>query len=165
MSSPQFLGVHAATIDPEGRIQLPVQLRDEVNLRSPEFRFMASLEADGSVCLRSREGFERWTERLRSADPRSQDARRTLLTVAAFSAPVKCDKQGRIRVPDPILRLAGIERSDAREVVLVGGFDEIRVWSPGGWNAFAARAREGLSAGLDELLLGASSEGLSATEA
>ena len=43
MSSPQFLGVHAATIDPEGRIQLPVQLRDEVNLRSPEFRFMASL--------------------------------------------------------------------------------------------------------------------------
>ena len=146
MSSPQFLGVHAATIDPEGRIQLPVQLRDEVNLRSPEFRFMASLEADGSICLRSREGFERWTERLRSAEPRSQDARRTLLTVAAFSAPVKCDKQGRIRVPDPILRLAGVERSDAREIVLVGGFDEIRVWSPAGWGAFAARAREGLSA-------------------
>ncbi|MEC8493351.1 MAG: MraZ N-terminal domain-containing protein, partial [Planctomycetota bacterium] len=64
MSSPQFLGVHSATIDPEGRIQLPVQLRDEVNLRSPEFRFMASLEADGSICLRSREGFDRWTERL-----------------------------------------------------------------------------------------------------
>ena len=126
---------------------------------------MASLEADGSICLRSREGFERWTERLRSAEPRSQDARRTLLTVAAFSAPVKCDKQGRIRVPDPILRLAGVERSDAREIVLVGGFDEIRVWSPAGWDAFAARAREGLSAGLDELLLGAPVEGLSAAEA
>lgn len=165
MSSPQFLGVHAATIDAEGRTQLPVQLRDEVNLRSPEFRFMASLEADGSVCLRSREGFERWTERLRAADPRSQGARKTLLTVAAFSAPVKCDKQGRIRIPDALLRLAGIDRAAAREVVLVGAFDEIRVWSPAGWEAFADGARDGFSAGLDELLLGASSPGGAPSEA
>lgn len=156
MSAPRFLGVHPATIDAEGRIQLPVLLRDEVNLRSPELSFMASLEADGSVCLRSREGFDAWAERLRAREPGTQRARRTLLAVAAFSAPVKCDKQGRVRVPDGLLRLAGIDRTaDAREVVLVGGFDEIRVWSPAGWEAFAAGAREGLEAGLDELLAGA----------
>lgn len=151
---PSFLGVHPATIDAEGRIQLPTALRDEVNVRAPEFGFVATLDGSGSVCLRVREQFDAWVQALRARASVSQGDRRTLLTIAAHTAPVRCDKQGRVRVPDALLGLVGIDRTqkDAREVVLVGGFDEIHVWSPGGWAGWADGARTGLSEGLDRLV-------------
>lgn len=154
MTLPQFLGVHSATIDAEGRIQLPAPLRDEVNVRQPEFRFMATLEADGSLCLRSQNAFAAWAALLQARPARDQKDRTTLLTVAAFSGPVKCDKQGRIRVPDSLLTLAGIDRgkTNAREVLLVGGFQEIRLWSPSGWAEFSGQARLELGQGLDALM-------------
>ena len=157
MSSSLFLGTHSATIDAEGRIQLPAPLRDELNLRQPEFRFVATLDGDGSICLREREHWEGWARTLVAEAPRDQQARATLLTIAAHSAPVKCDRQGRIRVPDALLALVGIDRrdTDSREVVLVGGFEEIRLWSPAGWEPFADRARAELGVGLDRLLGGA----------
>lgn len=154
MSPARFLGTHVATIDAEGRVQLPAALRDEVNVRQPEFLFVATLEGDGSLCLRERERWEAWSAALGAVPIRDQRDRATLLAIAAHSAPVKCDKQGRVRIPDALLRLVGIDRADAdaREVVLAGGFDEIRVWSPAGWSAFSERARAGLSDGLDRLL-------------
>ena len=157
MSSSLFLGTHSATIDAEGRIQLPAPLGDELSLRQPEFRFVATLEGDGSVCLREREHWDRWARALVAEAPRDQQARATLLTIAAHSAPVKCDRQGRIRVPDSLLGLVGVDRRvpASREVVLVGGFEEIRLWSPPSWEAFADRARADLGVGLDRLLGGA----------
>ncbi len=155
MSSPQFLGTYPATLDGEGRIQLPAALRDEINFRQADFRLMASLEGDGSVSLRGREDWERWTAGLlEERGPVSQRDRQTLMTVAAHSAPVKCDKQGRIRVADALLALLGLSRAKggAREVVLVGAFREIRLWSAGGWEEFSASARASLSADMDELL-------------
>jgi len=39
-------------------------------------------------------------------------------------------------------------------VVLVGGFSEVRVWSPTAWAGFGLSAREDFGAGLDALLGG-----------
>lgn len=158
MPSPRFLGTYSATLDGEGRLQLPAALRDEINVRSPEFRLMATFEADGSLCLRQKEHFDAWIDALQARPVRDQRARTTLHAVAAFSSPVKCDKQGRIRVPDALLALVGLDRSRpaAREVVLAGGLSELRLWSPSAWASFAESARESLGAGLDALLGGGS---------
>jgi DNA-binding transcriptional regulator/RsmH inhibitor MraZ len=69
---------------------------------------------------------------------------------------VRCDKTGRIRVPDALLASIGVDRNESnrREVVLVGGFSEIRVWSPLAWDGFGTTAREDFGAGLDALLGG-----------
>jgi len=162
---PRFLGTHAATIDPEGRIQLPTALRDEVNLRQPDFGFVATLDGGGSVCLRVRDSFEAWAGALRGRASTREADRRTLLTVAAHTAPVRCDKQGRVRIPDALLSLIGVDRSSkgGRDVVLVGGFDEVHVWSPVGWEAWSESARRELSSGLDAL--GAEPRGASASVA
>ena len=155
MAPPNFLGTYQATLDAEGRIQLPAALRDEINFRQPDFRLMATLDGDGSVCLRERADWERWTLGLLGArEPLRQQDRRTLLTVAAHSAPAKCDKQGRVRVSDALLTVLGLDRSkaNAREVVLAGAFQEIRLWSAAGWEEFSSSARRTLGADLDELL-------------
>lgn len=155
MSSSQFLGTHPATLDAEGRIQLPTALRDEINFRQADFRLMATLDGDGSLCLRVRADWERWCrELLEARETLRERDRRTLQTVAAHSGPVKCDKQGRIRVSDALLALVGLDRSksDRRDVILTGAFHEIRLWSAPGWEEFSGAARSSLGAGLDELL-------------
>ncbi|MEL6431756.1 MAG: hypothetical protein AAFU73_07645 [Planctomycetota bacterium] len=145
--------MHAATVDPEGRLQLPAALRDEVNVRAPEFGFVVTLDGSGSLCLRVRERFEEWAAALRARAGQGQGDRGTLLTVAAHTAPVRCDKQGRVRVPDPLLALIGVTREDRarREVVLVGAFDELHLWSPAGWEEWSSGARGRLASGLDAL--------------
>ncbi|QDV05977.1 MraZ-like protein [Planctomycetes bacterium Poly30] len=157
MSTSQFLGTHQATLDTEGRIQLPTALRDEINFRQADFGLMASLDGDGSLCLRPRADWERWCRELLGAREilRQQD-RRTLLTIASHSGPVKCDKQGRIRVADALLTLVGLDRSkpDRRDAVLTGAFREIRLWSAEGWEQFSDSARKSLAADLDELMGG-----------
>ncbi|MEZ6014790.1 MAG: hypothetical protein R3F49_06740 [Planctomycetota bacterium] len=153
-SSHQLLGVHSCTIDPEGRIQLPSALRDELNPRATDFRLMANLEPDGSLCLREKEDWDAWITALRARPAATQRERRTLLFLAAHASSVRCDKTGRVRIPDTLLASIGVDRneSERREVVLVGGFNEIRVWSPAGWAGFGAAVRDDFGPGLDALL-------------
>lgn len=150
----RFTGEYPATLDGEGRIQLPLALRDEMNVRSSEFRLMANLEPDGSLCLREQEGWEAYVDDLRSRPTVSLRDRRTLLFLAANSAAVRCDKQGRIRIPDPLLAHAGIDRTKAgrKELVLVGNFDDLRVWHPDRWSAWGETALADFGPGIDALL-------------
>ena len=153
-SSPLLIGEHPATLDGEGRIQLPQALRDEWNLRRDDFRLMASLEPDGGLCLRERQDWDHYVEDLRRIPMHTARARQTLLFLAAHSAPARCDKSGRVRIPDVLLAQAGIDRSveGRKEVVLVGNLDDLRVWNVERWETFREEARKDYAAGLDELM-------------
>ena len=151
---PRFIGEHHATLDGEGRLQLPLNLRDEMNVRRADFSLMANLEPDGSICLRERGDWEAYVDRLRGAAGPSTRNRRTLLILAAHSAPVRCDKQGRVRIPDPLLERAGIDRHQKgrKDLVLVGNFSDLRVWNLARWRAFGEEALADFGAGIDALL-------------
>ena len=151
----RFIGEYSASLDGEGRVQLPITLRDEMNVRRTDFRLMANLEPDGSVCLREREDWEAYVARLRRRRTASQRDRRTLLFLAANSAQLKCDKQGRVRIPDTLLSHAGIDRmqSGRKELVIVGNFDDLRVWHPDRWNAFGGEALADYGEGLDAMFV------------
>ncbi|MDA1266485.1 MAG: hypothetical protein O2816_15500 [Planctomycetota bacterium] len=156
LSPTRYTGEYPATLDGEGRIQLPLVLRDEMNVRSSEFRLMANLEPDGSLCLRERDHWESYVDALRTRPTANLRDRRTLLFLAANSAPVRCDKQGRIRIPDPLLTHAGIDRTLAgrKELIIVGNFDDLRVWQPDRWNAFGVEALADFGPGIDALIEG-----------
>ena len=149
-----LIGQYRATLDGEGRLQLPLGLRDEMNVRRPGFRLMANLEPDGSICLRERSEWEVFVDSLRQAGETSTRNRRTLLFLAAHSSPVRCDKQGRVRIPDSLLECAGMDRKrkGRKELVLVGNFGDLRVWSPERWEAFGEEALEDFEGGVDCLL-------------
>jgi len=149
-----LIGQYSATLDGEGRLQLPQGLRDEMNVRRPDFRLMANLEPDGSICLRERPEWESYVDALRQAAGASTRNRRTLLFLAANSAPVRCDKQGRVRIPDPLLECAGMNRlqKGRKDLILVGNFSDVRVWSPERWQTFGQEALADFDGGVDRLL-------------
>lgn len=150
----RYTGEYPATLDGEGRIQLPLALRDEMNVRSADFQLMANLEPDGSLCLRERSEWEAYVDELRSRPTASLRDRRTLLFLAANSAAVRCDKQGRVRIPDPLLTHAGIDRTQSgrKELIIVGNFDDLRVWHPDRWSAWGVEALADFGSGIDSLL-------------
>ncbi len=155
MTSPlAFIGEHPATLDGEGRIQLPVSLRDDLNPKQSNFALMGNLEPDGSICLRMHQEWEAYVMDLRRSPQESARSRRALQFLAAHSASVKCDKNGRIRIPDSLLLQVGLDRNEQgkRDVVLVGNFDDIRVWSPEAWTEFRDNTRAEYGSGIDDLL-------------
>ncbi len=153
-SRTSFLGEHSASLDPEGRILLPQGLRNVLNPQRDDCTLMANLEPDGSVCVRESAEWQSWVSGLRQHAHQGSRRRRVLLFLAANSAPVKLDRQGRIRVPDPLLTKAGLDRTDEsrREVVVVGNFDDVRIWSPAGWRAFEEAARVSFDEDLEHLI-------------
>ena len=154
MTKGRYIGEFRGTLDGEGRIQLPAALKDEMNVRRPEFQLMANLQPDGSLCLREGALWESYVSGLRSQAPAGMRADRTLLFLAANSSPVRCDKLGRVRIPDNLLQLADLDRNQPgrKELVLVGNFDDLRVWAPSRWHEFREDALADYAQGLEALV-------------
>jgi MraZ protein len=56
---------------------------------------------------------------------------------ARFLRPVCVDSQGRISIPSELISLAGIEN----EVVFLGQYDAIEIWSPEGFEEYSRNER------------------------
>ena len=50
--SPWFVGEHPATLDPEGRLLLPMPLRNVLNPGREDRTLMANLEPEGCIAVR-----------------------------------------------------------------------------------------------------------------
>ena len=170
MSSQSYLsGEHRAVLDGESRILLPLGLRNLLNPMREEVTLMASLEPEGCICVRRVDQWTNYVEDLRQQAGQTLRHRRVMMLVAATSAQVKIDKQGRLRLPDSMMAKAGIERpttkSDKSEVVIAGHFDDLRLWASERWSNFCESAMADFGTDLEWLHCGdAVREQHSATE-
>lgn len=148
-----FAGEHPTALDSEGRILLPVGLRNLLNPGREDVTLMASLEPEGCLCVQRVEQWDAYVRRLRERAGNGARDRRLTMILAATSAPMKLDRQGRMRIPDSLLERAGVPRegSERREVVVSGHFDDLRIWSAERWQAFSEEAVGAFAADLDRL--------------
>ena len=120
-----LLGEFEHTIDDKNRLTLPARFRDAMS--------------DGVVVTRGMDGclyaYPRgdWLERLQSRvaelDPLSKESRQLQRHFFSGAAEAELDKQGRIMIPAPLLRYAGLER----EVVVAGIHDHLEIWDRETW--------------------------------
>ena len=148
-----FVGEHRAALDGEGRLLLPAPLRSLLNPAREERTFMASLEPEGAIAVRTPEQWDEAVQSLRRG-PDPVRRRRASLILAANSARCRLDRQGRLRVADVLLQKAGLDRAveASREVVIVGNYDDLRLWSPAVWEDYERSARASWSEDLAVLL-------------
>lgn len=151
-------GEHRAVLDPEARVLLPLGLRNLLNPQREEVTLMATLEPEGCVGLRRVDQWDAYVRELRERAGPTLRARRVVLLLAATSAQVKVDRQGRLRLPDSLMAKAGIERPDDREekteVVIAGNFEDLRIWAASRWEAFCEEALADYGKDLDWLQRG-----------
>jgi len=137
-----FLGEYQHALDDKGRVVLPSKFRN--------------LLAGGCVVAKGQDDclyvytMEAWAERaaqvaaLPPTDRKARDFARALFGGAKDQEP---DKQGRIVIPEQLLKYASLEK----DVTVVGVADHIEIWSTPAWEAISQAADEFYS-GIEEAL-------------
>ncbi|HJR18752.1 MAG TPA: division/cell wall cluster transcriptional repressor MraZ [Actinomycetota bacterium] len=119
-----FLGEYQHSLDAKGRIILPSRFRGRL-----ESGLVLSKGLDGCLWVMSLDDWERFSLRLNEisvADSRGRDTARFFFAGASEDRP---DKQGRISIPEPLRRHAGLEG----DVIVLGTGPRIEVWNPERW--------------------------------
>ena len=129
----EFTGIHVHTLDDKGRVSVPAQFRRQLTGEN----LYLNVGLDGCLVLYPPEKWARVKSELTRL-PRSNSRNRLLLRKTAMHLrPVSLDSQGRISIPAELISLAGIES----EVVFLGQFDAIEIWSPEGFDTYSRSER------------------------
>ncbi|MFR1565806.1 MAG: division/cell wall cluster transcriptional repressor MraZ [Christensenellales bacterium] len=133
-------GEYHHQIDEKGRIRIPVKLKEALG-ESP----VIMRGSNGCLFAFSKEKAEKMFSEDFDSDELADTPRTVALRLIASSAVVvEEDKQGRVLLPQSLIRLAGI----VKNIVTVGMFNRVEIWSEERWNEFVSKN----SADFDECL-------------
>lgn len=124
------------TLDPKGRLTLPVALREALAAEGRGSLVIVALNGPkGGLAFFIPEAYDRIIKgRVRSADPFAGGTMNYLRAVAATSQTVALDSAGRVLVPPLLRKMVGMDR----EVVAFSSLDWFEVWDLARWEkAFA----------------------------
>lgn len=112
-------------LDDKGRLVLPGRILDEVPKSQWKFHLTAGL--DRCLLLHDAEGFRELVDKIGRAVPGSRAHRALCRRFLGHSEAVEPDGNRRIRIPDPLLKYAGL--APGQPVVLVGTGRVTEIWS------------------------------------
>lgn len=135
-------GTFPRTIDEKQRLSIPKRLREAMQVDAPEdseekiagVLYLAP-GTDGSLALYTEEAFSRLADQLSASPPTGQDVRAFSRLFFSQAERVDVDRQGRIRIPPELARLAALDK----DAVLVGVRDHLELWDKQRWDAYVAQ--------------------------
>jgi MraZ protein len=120
-----LLGEYEHTVDDKNRLTLPARFREALAGGVVVTRGM-----DGCLYAYPRDDWlERFQSRVGGLDPLSREGRKLQRHFFSGAAEAELDKQGRIMIPAPLLRYAGLQR----DVVVAGVHDHLEIWDRETW--------------------------------
>lgn len=126
-------GTFERTIDEKLRLAVPKPFKDTFDVKGNDELFLAPGN-EGCLSIYSTEGFDRFARRLANVSPGRANVRNFLRLFYARAERVVLDKQTRIRIPERLMKHAGLQR----EVVLLGVNDHAEIWDRTTWEQFLA---------------------------
>ncbi|MBI3327135.1 MAG: hypothetical protein HYZ81_10605 [Nitrospinae bacterium] len=144
-----FAGEFRCTVDEKGRFVLPPVFRGS-------FPSEDTQEVRSVIILKSLDHClwvyraEEWEQKLLATRQHLDDEQSRLFMhyVVAESAPSEIDKNGRLCIPKRLREYAEIDS----DVVLVGLYDRIELWSPFRWELYLSRLEERHEMALGKIL-------------
>lgn len=122
---PVFTGQYERTIDAKHRIQLPSQLRAELDPELDGRKLYVTLgEYPGTLSIFTPRGFDELAARMQTENTANPAARRFELQFYAIASTVDMDKQGRVVLPERLIRKARF----GEDVYLLGQRNRIEIW-------------------------------------
>ena len=139
-----FLGEFEHSIDDKSRLAVPARFRAAL-----QDGLVITRGLDRCLVLWDSESWRAQAERVRTLNPWQSDARRLQRHFFSGAVPAQPDKLGRIVIPQFLRDYAQL----GTDVVVVGLFDRVEVWSSDEWRRERAESESG-SAELAEHLAG-----------
>lgn len=124
-------GTYDRNLDEKQRLALPKRLRDEFG-EADLASFYIAPGTDRSLALYSPTGFERLARKVSRKSGQSARLRTFMRLFYSQAEKVDLDAQGRIRIPDRLAKLAGLER----DVILLGVHDHAEIWAVETWREY-----------------------------
>lgn len=120
----RFFGRYEHSLDPKGRIILPVKFR----VHFERGGFLTQFH-DRCLALWTPDEFERQMEGMEQAQAQGREERNVARLWASGTQEVEVDKQGRFAIPPHLREFAGLEN----EVLVNGAIDRVELWRPQEW--------------------------------
>lgn len=124
-----FVGTYEHTIDAKQRLAIPSGIRQRLDRASQGEALYAVIQEGPTLCLYTEEGFEKRAEELDHSDWPAEELLLYEQMFYANAERLEVDKQGRIRLPERLLELAGL----GRDAVVLGVKDHMQVHDREAW--------------------------------
>jgi MraZ protein len=124
-------GTYTRNLDDKNRVAIPKRLSEEFGAGKLDSLYI-SPGLDKSLSLYSPAGFDDFAKRFSEQSLHKLDVRTYVRLLYSQTEKVDLDAQGRIRIPDRLVQLAGL----TRDVVLMGVHDHAELWDAKAWEAY-----------------------------
>ncbi len=123
-----LVGKYQNSIDAKSRMIIPAKFREELGTKC-----VVSKALDHCLEIHPMEEWESFVnEKLKVLSSFDPKARQLARYFASSAVECEVDKQGRLTIPQELREYAGIEK----ELVTVGAFEKIEVWSKDSWEKY-----------------------------
>jgi len=141
-----FRGRYEHTLDAKGRLSIPSKFREVLGERYDSRLVVTTY--DGCLISYPFAEWQRLEERVAGLPEFKKDTRAFLRFFYSSAADCTIDKLGRILIPQTLRDYAKLDR----DVILVGAFKHVEIWSKSVWEtAEAAASQEDIVATLERL--------------
>lgn len=128
-----FMGEYAHNIDVKGRLIMPAKFREQLGER-----FVVTRGLDKCLFVYPMSEWEILAAKLRELPLTKKDARAFSRFFLSGAVECELDKQGRINLPQNLLKYSLIEK----ETTIVGVSSRIEIWAQSEWETFFDEAEE-----------------------
>ena len=126
-------GTFVRSTDEKFRLSIPKPIRRALGYPD-ESAFYLAPGTDGSLALYPEKAFAQLADQLGQASPTGPDVRAFSRLFYAQAHRIEADRQGRIRIPVELAKLARL----GRDVVVVGVRDHLEIWDQSLWEEYLA---------------------------
>ncbi|MCB0010395.1 MAG: division/cell wall cluster transcriptional repressor MraZ [Anaerolineales bacterium] len=120
------MGEYTHTVDEKGRLTIPAKFRNALAQG-----LVVTRGLDRNLVIYPQSEFSDLAERVMAKPMTDKGVRAFRRRVFSGAIDLEADRQGRILLPPYLREFAGIES----EVVVVGNYNYIEIWSTGDWEA------------------------------
>ncbi|MCE9591532.1 MAG: hypothetical protein K8S99_13520 [Planctomycetes bacterium] len=133
-----FTGTYEHSIDAKNRLAIPAEIRAQLWDARPErvvrdapVSVYVTLGEKQSLCLYTEQSFEQRASELDRSELDPEEVLEYERLWYSLSRKVEIDAQGRVRMPDHLLEMAGL----GKDVVLIGAKDRVEIRDRQSWHA------------------------------
>ena len=144
-----FAGEFRCKLDDKGRFFIPSSIRELLDKGKPDQTKSVMFVRGQTECLWLY-ALQDWENKLARARETLDDDQSRLFMhfIVSETMGSEIDRSGRICVPRRLRELAGIEE----EIVAIGMYDRLELWSLEEWNSYLARMEEKYETSLNKIL-------------
>lgn len=136
-----FMGEYHHIIDDKGRLIIPSKVRGELGEK-----FIITRGLDNCLFIYPLDEWEIIIKKYKQL-PNTKDVRNFMRFFLSGATECEFDKQGRIKLPIPLIEFADLEK----DCVIIGVNDRLEVWSKTNWESFILNNEDSLSDIADNL--------------